>query len=68
MQSTQPCSLGVMTTLLVWAAIDAAFLCSQCSLIFVSALFFGSGHFDEEYWGEYLAVKISTSEGQSATQ
>ena len=35
--------------LLVWAAINAAFLCSWHSLIFVSVLFFGGGHFDEEY-------------------
>jgi hypothetical protein len=40
-----------MTALLVWAAISAAFLRSRRSLIFVSALFFGGGLFDEEYWG-----------------
>jgi hypothetical protein len=38
-----------MAALLVWATINAAFLRSRRSLIFVSALFFGGGRFDEEY-------------------
>ena len=49
---SQPHSLlGLMSMLLVWAAISATFLHSWHSLIFVSALFFSGGLFDKEYWG-----------------
>ena len=67
-QSTEPCSLGIMTALLVWAAINATFLCLQCSLIFASALFFSSGCFDKEYWGNIWLSKYPPQMVNQLTQ
>ena len=67
-RSTQLCSLGIMTTLLVWAAINATFLHSKCSLVFASALFFNGDHFNKEYWGNIWLSKYPPQKVNQLTQ